>query len=74
MVIYLKSGQAIDMGNVTHAYNECNRELKPFKLAEDNDECIGVENIDMMITIYNDNNELLQVNNKHIVAIREEVK
>lgn len=74
MVIYLKSGQSIDMGNVTHAYDECSRELKPFKSAKDNDILISVENIDMMITIYNDNNESLQVNNKDIVAILEEVK
>lgn len=74
MVIYLKSGQSIDMGNVTHAYDECDRELKPFKLAKDNDVLISLDNVDMMITIYNDNNESLQVNNKDIIAIREEVK
>lgn len=76
MIIYLKSGQSIDMGDVTYAIDSCGRESKAFKYAKDGDDVISTMDLsnDDTLVFYNTNNEMLELKNSEIVGIRGEVE
>lgn len=77
MIIYLKSGQTIDMGDVTYVMNENNHMYKPWKYCKDDDAVLNIGNngIDEEIYLfYNASNEKLEVKYSEIVGIREEVE
>lgn len=77
MIIYLKSGQTIDMGDVTYVMNENNDMYKPWKYCEEDEPVLTILNTgtdDEVYLFYNANNEKLEVKRSEIVGIREEVE
>lgn len=76
MIIYLKSGQTIDMGDVTTIMNEDNDRFKPLKYANDGDPIADwlYANEDSAIRFYNKTGEALELKTTEIVGIREDVK
>lgn len=77
MIIYLKSGQTIDMGDVRHVMNEENDIYKPWKYCENGDAVLSVCNNgkdEETYLFYNTNNEKLEVKCSEIVGIREDVE
>ncbi len=76
MIIYLKSGQTIDMGDVTTIMNEDNDGFKPLKYAKDGDPIADwlYVNEDSSIRFYNKNEEVLELKTTEIVGIREDMK
>lgn len=74
MVIYLKSGQTIDMGDVTTAIDLCGCEYKSMKYGKDGDNCISLITDEDTLTFYNTDNEILELKCSEIVGIREDVK
>lgn len=77
MVIYLKSGQTIDMGDVTEIMDDDNRVYKPWKYCEDGDAIIDLpfNSADVATYIFrNSNNERLEIKENEIVGIREDEK
>lgn len=77
MIVYLKSGQTIDMGEVTYVMNENNYMYKPWKYCEDGDALLSVcDNAvdEETYLFYNANNEKLEVKCSEIVGIREDVE
>lgn len=76
MIIYLKSGQTIDMGDVTATMDENNHEAKTLKYAKDGDSITDwvYADEDSAIRFFNTNGEVLEVKGTEIVGIREDVK
>lgn len=77
MKIYLKSGQVVELGDVRSIVIDCDREVKPFKYANDGDEVFGLTSydfpcaLDHIIEFYNDKNKLFACHEADIVAILE---
>lgn len=80
MIIYLKSGQIIDVGDVKYAIDSCGREFKAIKYAKNDEEVIGVCGLDNnydsddTLEFFNTNNEKLELKCNEIIGIREDVK
>ena len=79
MIIYLKSGQTIDMGDVTKAIDDSDCEYKAMKYSEEGDLCIMPSTDDeddkyATLTFYNTDNERLVLNYGEIVGIREDIQ
>lgn len=77
MVIYLKSGQTIDMGEVTEIIDDNNNIYKPCKYCNDGEAIIDLPcNSEDVITytFRNSNNERLEVKENEIIGIREDEK
>lgn len=77
MIIYLKSGQTIDMGNVTEIMDDDNHVYKPLKYCEDGEAIIDLPFNSTDVTTYifrNSNNERLEIKESEIIGIREDEK
>lgn len=77
MIIYLKSGQTIDMGDVTEITDDNNQLYKPWRHCKEDDSIIDLAyNCGGAITYLfrNSNNEILEVKESEIVGIREDVE
>lgn len=77
MIVYLKSGQTIDMGDVTYVMNENNDMYKPWKYCKDDDAVVSICGNctdEEVYLFYNVNNEKLEVKCSEIVGIREDVE
>lgn len=77
MIIYLKSGQTIDMGDVRYVMNENNDMYKPWKYCEDGEAVLNIcdnSTDEETYLFYNANNEKLEVKCSEIVGIREDVE
>lgn len=77
MIIYLKSGQTINMGDVTYVMNENNYMYKPWKYCEEDDSVLSIlptGTDEELYLFYNTNNEKLEVKCSEIVGIREEIE
>lgn len=77
MVIYLKSGQTIDMGDVTEIIDDNNNIYKPWKYCNAEDAIIDLpcNSTDAITYMFrNSNNERLEIKESEIVGIREDEK
>lgn len=77
MIIYLKSGQTIDMGDVTEIIDDNNHVYKPWKYCNSGDAIIDLQcnSADVITyTFCNSNNERLEVKENEIIGIREDEK
>lgn len=77
MIIYLKSGQTIDIGDVIEIMDDDNRVYKPWKYCKDCDAIIDLSFNDTDVATYifrNSNNERLEIKENEIVGIREDEK
>lgn len=77
MIIYLKSGQTIDMGDVIEIMDDDNHVYKPCKYCNDGDAVIDLtyNSTDVITyTFCNSNNERLEVKENEIIGIREDEK
>lgn len=77
MILYLKSGQTVDLGNVVTITDSLNNELKEWKNAKECDlvYCIdepwaSVE--DCLLVFINDNNKRFEVIKSNVVALLED--
>lgn len=77
MIIYLKSGQTIDMGDVTYVMNENNDMYKPWKYCKDDEAVLNIcdnSTDEETYLFYNAKNEKLEIKCSEIVGIREDVE
>lgn len=79
MIIYLKSGQTIDMGDVNKIMDDSNNVFKPLKYVKGVEDAIidipynGTES-KSYIYFFNTNNEILEIKESELIGIREDVK
>lgn len=74
MIIYLKSGQTIDMGDIIEAEDEYGCTYKPLNHSKSGDEIINLLTDNGVMCFFNTNNEILEVKSGDIVAIRGDLK
>lgn len=78
MIIYLKSGQTIDMGDVNKIMDDNNNVFKPLKYNKEGEDAI----IDIPYNwtesksyiFFNTNNEMLEIKESELVGIREDIE
>lgn len=82
MIIYLKSGQTIDMGEVTHIEDGNGFVYVPIKNCDNNTTLFCFGNLDTInypdenveMEIINKDNKMLSVRKHDIIAILEDIK